>query len=208
MYNNFMFKKINRKGFTVIEVLVAVTIGAIIVTLSFVNASKMRMRTRDKVRVADIHTIRLALEEYKLHCGEYPARIEPDVHNGCRNGEQLSDYLVQIPVSPSYTTGDLSGSHGRYYDSQISEDNTYFYAGLSTHSGGKCYDYHIGAELEQNEQNNGSRSKYLNQDHDAPSNSGKYRYVCTGSHQDPGDSSDVEEDDQMGFYDFRSKASF
>ncbi len=198
-----MKKDFYKKAFTVVEMLVVIAIMSIMLTYILINIKKSRLQARDKVRVADIQKIRLALEEYKLHCGEYPNKLELTAHNGCHHQEHLSDFLPVIPVAPAYTTGDLSGPDGRYYQSQISDANTYFYAGLSTSPTGKCYNYHIGAELEQNEINEGSRSRYLNQDHDASPNSGIYHANCPGSHSDFGDN-DIEKDDNMGLYDFRA----
>ena len=77
---------------------------------------------------------------------------------------------------------------------------------MSTSSGSKCYDYHIGAILDQNEKHAGSRSKYLDRDHDA-SNNRAYNNQCPGSHPEFGTSlagfagSDI---DKIGLYDFYS----
>jgi prepilin-type N-terminal cleavage/methylation domain-containing protein len=193
------------KGFTIVEIMVVVAIGLILLTLSFVSASRARIKTRDKVRVADINTIRLAIEEYKLHCGEYPARIEEGIHNGCHNGEHLSDYLPYIPVAPTHGNTKLSST----YSGSVIEGSGYFYSGLSTSSKNRCYDYHIAAELEMSEEGHNSKSKYLSEDHDAGKNSGKYRYPCIGSKQDfSDDPGDNGKDDAYGLYDFRSDASF
>ena len=199
-----MKKDFYKKAFTVVEMLVVIAIMSIMLVYILINIKKSRLQARDKVRVSDIQKIRLALEEYKLHCGEYPNRLELTANNGCHNGEHLSDFLSVIPVAPA-----LAYPFPSYlYQYRVSNDNNYLYAGLSTSSnpGSKCYDYHIGAILDQNEQHTGHRSKYLNQDHDA-SNQRTYTHPCPGSKPEFGTQlsgfagSDI---DSIGLYDFYS----
>ena len=169
------------KAFTLVEMMVVIAIGAIILTLSFVSAMKSRMKARDQARVADIHKIQLALEEYKLHCGEYPEKIEANTHNGCKNGEKLSDFLPHIPVAPRHHHPEFTGIgvHRKFSDSQISEKNTYLYAGLSSHTKGKCYSYHIGTELEMG-------GHFLKEDAHRGENKGYFRRRCRDSNPDFG----------------------
>ncbi len=206
---NFL-RRDTRSGFTIVELMVVSALIAILATLIVVNVKKYRMRARDNVRVEDIRVIRLALEQYKLACGEYPERLEPDVHNGCSYGQKLSDFLPHIPVAPSYGENPqyVSDPGDELYDSQVSADNTYLYAGLSNHPGGKCYDYHVGAILEEAVYNGASQnSHFLDEDHDAAPNKGLYKYKCRNSKKDFGDD-DVSEADSFGLYDFRSQSSF
>jgi prepilin-type N-terminal cleavage/methylation domain-containing protein len=189
------------KGFTIVEIMVVVAISAILLTIILTNSRDAGMKTRDKVRVADINTIRLALEEYKLHCGEYPARLELDVDNGCHNGESLSDYLVQIPQVPNYSTTFNFPEQGL----------NYFYYGMSSSTGGKCYDYIIGVQLEygaDNDFNDGENSKLfseVNQESlDSMYSSHKYSKRCNGS---LGTGIVDAEDSAYGIYGFRSTMS-
>ncbi len=189
-------KQEKNKGFTLIELMIVVTIITILLGIVLVNTQKQKSRARDRVRVADINTIRLAIEEYKLHCGEYPNRIELDVHNGHCNGLKLKDFLSSIPVAPNKQKPIFTGSGGIYSSSEI-KDSGYLYAGLSTSGTGRCYDYHIAAELE-------NKSSFLLNDHDTNRNSGTYNTSCNESKPDFGSSSD----DNNGFlYDFRSNSS-
>lgn len=60
------------KGFTLIELLVTVAIIVILATLIIVNIAQVRMSGRDAKRVADVASIKLALELYKDKYGNYP----------------------------------------------------------------------------------------------------------------------------------------
>lgn len=193
-------KKIFMKGFTIIEVMVVVTIITILLSIVIVSVKEQKIRARDRVRVADINTIRLAVEEYKLYCGEYPNKIELDTKNGhCPSGVDLSYFLPNIPVAPIHSDPILTGSGGKYHDSEI-EGSGYLYAGLSTpdtiSSLRKCYDYHIAAELEKS-------PSFLSKDQDNRKNSDPYSTLCSGSHTDFGASGD----DSKGLYDFGSSSS-
>ena len=197
-----MKKRMFIRAFTIVEMFVVIAVISIMLVITLINIQQSRLQARDKVRVADIQKIRLALEEYKLHCGEYPNKLELNTNNGCHNGEHLSDFLPNIPVAPQlgYTVPSFIHQY------RVSSDNSYLYAGLSTssNSGSKCYDYHIGVLLDQNEKHTGKRSKYLDQDHDATTQ-GIYNHSCPGSHLDFGNLSGFTSDaDGIGLYDFRS----
>ncbi len=186
-----------RKGFTLIELMIVVTIITILLGIVIASTQKQKSNARDRVRAADINTIRLAIEEYKLHCGEYPNKIELSTNNGHCNGLTLKDFLSNIPVAPLNSKSILTGDGGKYHNSEI-DGSGYLYAGLSTTGTGKCYDYHIAAELER-------KSSLLSKDHDFNKNSGKYNTICNGSKADFGRSSD--ESDGSLLYDFRSSSS-
>ncbi len=190
----FMSRK-SQRGFTIVELIVMISVIVILSVFIVSNVKTQRMKARDQARVSDINTIRIALEDYRLACGEYPSRIEPDTNNGCPYGQKLSDFLPTIPVDEPHSN--------LYGDSWIEEGkNNYLYAGLSNTPNGKCYDYHVAAVLEMNEAN-GRKSRFLREDHDVDSTSRtKYKYRCRGSNNLFGE--DAEQDDYYGLYDFRS----
>lgn len=61
-----------RKGFTLIEVLVAVTIIAVLVSIGVVSYSSVNKRSRDAKRKGDVEQLRSALEMYRADIGSYP----------------------------------------------------------------------------------------------------------------------------------------
>ncbi len=193
----FFFRE-DKRGFTLIELIVVIALITVLATLVISNVRKHRMKARDHVRVADIDKIRIALEQYKLACGEYPERLESDVNNGCAYGQKLSNFLPHIPVNPQYNDNpSVKLQVSSNSDSQIKGGiNTYLYSALSNQPSGKCYDYHLGVFFES------SKNSFLENDHDAKK--GKvYTRKCRGANIDFDG-----EDTDYGPYDFRSKSSY
>jgi len=61
-----------KKGFTFIEILVTITIIAILVVIGVISYASVNKRSRDARRKSDIEQIRSALEMYKADFGYYP----------------------------------------------------------------------------------------------------------------------------------------
>lgn len=167
-------------GFTISELLVVVGLGALLIGLVIVNITKSKEQTRDKLRVADMQNLRLALEEYKAVCGQYPQDIYGPLtkkSNGCPSGVSFDDFIPEIPTDPD--TGD-----------------DYRYIGLESIPGfaggaNRCLDYHIGADLET------EAGSFFSEDHDADKDNQK----CSGA---TGTDFDGSDDASDGIYDFRS----
>jgi general secretion pathway protein G len=80
-------------GFTLIEILVAMTIVAVLMSISLVSFQGARKSSRDSRRKADLEQIRSALEIYRSDNKTYPA--SPDL--------LVSDYLSELPSDPVST---------------------------------------------------------------------------------------------------------
>lgn len=63
----------NKKSFTLIEILVVVTIIALITSAAAVTYTQLGKQSRDSKRKADIEQIRAALEMYRSTNSQYPA---------------------------------------------------------------------------------------------------------------------------------------
>ena len=112
----------SKKGFTLIEIMVAIGIIVILTGIMLVAADSARKVARDNQRVTDIQLIQLKLEAYKAEKGVYPATLLQMTFAG---------YIKAIPVDPKGTP--------------------YYYYGLSlasTQGSGNCLSYHLGAVLE------------------------------------------------------------
>lgn len=208
-----------KKGFTLAEIMVVVGLIAILTTLILVGINRNKIQTRDNVRVSDIQSIRLALEQYRASCGVFPATLEldtnntrtslqPNSSNGCRFS--LGDFIAEIPTAPVRSNTSQVISQGLANSTNVfGGDSTfggYFYAGLSSRNNGPCFEYHIAAELEYATNNDQEPSRYLSLDHDFANGEGTYDRACAGSPQDFG-SNDALDDDVLGLYDFRSQDS-
>jgi prepilin-type N-terminal cleavage/methylation domain-containing protein len=62
-----------KQGFTLMEVLVAVSIVVVLATVVMVNIQQAKMKSRDAQRKSDLQQIQLALRLYKDANGAYPA---------------------------------------------------------------------------------------------------------------------------------------
>lgn len=87
--NNKFNKKI--KGFTLFELLVSISIIAVLTAVAMVSYSGLNKKTRDSRRAADLEKIRIALEASRQIGSTYPPTIADLVSDG---------YLDKIPVDP------------------------------------------------------------------------------------------------------------
>lgn len=119
-----------RRGFTIIELLVVISIIALLASVIMVSLGESRKKARDARRASDIHEIQTALALYYIDCHRFPTALTLTANNGCGSGITLGNFLSQIPRDPQTQSG-------------------YSYAAIGT--GGNCNSYHLGALFETNE---------------------------------------------------------
>ncbi len=94
----------NRSAFTLVEMLVVITIVGILTSLPMVAIQNSRENTRNAKRIADAKQMQIALELYYHDNGLYPSSLNP--------GESLSSgsiiYMEQIPFAPTPNDGACS----------------------------------------------------------------------------------------------------
>jgi len=94
----------NRSAFTLVEMLVVITIVGILTSLPMVAIQNSRENTRNAKRIADAKQMQNALELYYNDNNSYPSTLTP--------GETLSSnsitYIQQIPSAPTPNDGDCS----------------------------------------------------------------------------------------------------
>ncbi len=66
-------KSITKRGFTFIELLVVVTIIAVLSAIGMISYRSANLKSRDGKRKADLEQLRAALEIYRADNGVYPA---------------------------------------------------------------------------------------------------------------------------------------
>ena len=64
--------KLQKKAFTLVELIVVITILAILWTIAFISYQWYSRSARDSVRISDIKNIRSALELFELNSWKYP----------------------------------------------------------------------------------------------------------------------------------------
>lgn len=121
MKTRYNFKLIS--GFTLVELLIAVSIIGILVAIGTVSYSTVNKQSRDTKRKSDMEQIRSALEMYRADNGYYPSAGCAAASCGFYNASVLPltpTYLPAIPTNPK-------GREYRYQPSQRSGGNYYAY---------------------------------------------------------------------------------
>lgn len=117
-----MIKLNKNKGFTLVEMLVVMTIVAILLAISLVSYAGSRKMARDSKRKADIESVRSALEVYRTDCHTYPATLSFDGTAQIRGSEAecLNNvYLEDTPADP------LSPTYSYFYEKDSDSANIY-----------------------------------------------------------------------------------
>jgi len=121
-----------KPAFTLTELLIAIAIIAVIVSLAVVAYNSSMVQGRDHQRVSDITQIQIALEQYHRDEGFYPDVLTP--------GEPLigstssTTYMSLVPLAPSVPDGDCSSATNNFNYTISADGETY---GLRYCLGGK-----------------------------------------------------------------------
>jgi len=102
--NYFLFmKRQETKGFTLVELIVVITILAILWTIAFLTLQDFNKDARDWQRVSDIQSFRKWIELYATETGEYP--MPDNVDN--------SVIVATNPANYPWVIGELSSKNAR-----------------------------------------------------------------------------------------------
>lgn len=108
-----------QKGFTLIEMLVVISIIGILAALTLVSYSGAQKQTRDTERRSDLNQYRNGLESYAAsNNGAYPiaSGVVGDICGASLPSLPLDDYLATCPADPTGGTG-----YGYQYQSDGSD---------------------------------------------------------------------------------------
>ncbi len=121
-----------KSAFSLVELLVVISIIALLSTLITISFSNIKRNNRDSKRISDIVEIQIALEAYKFFEGSYPNELHP---GGALIGENSGNaYMIQIPQSPVYQKFNCP-----------TDDYDYFY---NNESGGYEIDFCLEGKIE------------------------------------------------------------
>ena len=116
----------NRKAFTLMELLVVISMIGILTTVSLVGLGSYRTRGRDAQRIADINSIAVALQNYYADNHQYPNTL-----NALTTPKA---YLTSVPSDPkpgnppyNYTSVAPFSSYTLYATLEIPASSTYQY---------------------------------------------------------------------------------
>lgn len=93
------FKKLNQRGFSLVELLVVIAIIAVLSVVAYTSFSGSTDKAADSKNLSNIDAIANAVEIYKVNEGFYPSalvtgEVDPDKHIP-------KNYLSSIPKDPS-----------------------------------------------------------------------------------------------------------
>ena len=121
-----------KKGFTLMEILIAIAIIAILTAIGIVSYGSINRGARNAKRKSDIGQIQSALELYRSDFGYYPA-INTSSLDDAKNLENNADFITYLTVVPTDP-----------------RDNAYVYQATSLNVG-QYYGYCIASMLEPSE---------------------------------------------------------
>lgn len=99
--------KTSERGFTIVELLVTISIVAILSTVGMVMYSNVQKSARTAKRIGDLQAVKNALETYKTATGSYPIAGTWTSENGCQGYAQgtipglVPNYMQAIPTDPA-----------------------------------------------------------------------------------------------------------
>lgn len=131
-------RKKQNNGFTILEILVVLAIGALILSFGFIGYRDLKAKSRDSTREHDIKQIRNSLDLYVNNTGVFPCQGEGETVIGA--GSCLSDALLGVGVIPALPVDPLGKISGVCGDS-----NSYVYCYQSLEDG---FNYQIRYNLE------------------------------------------------------------
>lgn len=111
-----------RRGFTLVELLISVSIIAILIAIGIASYSTINKQSRDTKRKSDIEQIRSALEMYRSENGYYP-NVGSGLFVSASNLDSVlkPSFIPVVPVDPTktgvyiYEYQSNSLSNGQYY---------------------------------------------------------------------------------------------
>ena len=126
-----LLKNINQ-GFTIIELMIVISVISILAGISIVSYNGMQKGTRDKEREADVEAIQAELESYYNQEGGYPHTR--DINSALLSGKPplgLTEAAITSPTgnAPAIFGGTKFSLRGDKYHNRPSNINEYTYRG-------------------------------------------------------------------------------
>ena len=109
-----------KRGFTLIEVLVVITIIGILIAFLAPRLLNFQDRGKEVAVKAVMHSLQLSIESYNMENETYPVAKNTGVKSLCENYLMVGNYIASVPVNPftgkEYTDADAPGKIIYNYD--------------------------------------------------------------------------------------------
>lgn len=103
----------NRKGFTLIEILVVVGIIGLLAVFLVPNIFGAQDKAKEAAVKSVMHSVQLAVEAYNMENSTYPVGRNIPLHSLCENYLKPGGYIVSVPKNPftgrEYQDADAAG---------------------------------------------------------------------------------------------------
>lgn len=95
--------RINKKAFSLVELLVVITIMAILSVVAYTAVGGQTVKARNAKRLQDLNGIQSALELYFVEYSRYPETLEIGEATSTDDWKIPKKYLSKIPLDPKKT---------------------------------------------------------------------------------------------------------
>ena len=112
----------SNRGFTLVELMIVITVIAILTTIAVVSFTRVQKQSRDTKRKGDLRSIATATQAYFSEASSYPTDLSTAL---------VPTYIPTFPIDP---TGDAMGSYS--YSVDTSQNVYTLCAQLEAVSGG------------------------------------------------------------------------